>query len=184
MLNYVKASAKRNIEDILTFILDNSFFFDPPMNKLKAVILNTLLKSNIKKTATIVKGVRVLNWNNIYLDDYSYIANYATIRAQNVVKIGKGVIVGPEAFISNGDHSLVDLTPSSEPITIGDGVYIGARAMILGGVTIGDHAVIGAGAIVTKDIPAYAVCVGIPAKVIKYREKPELTWTIMGYKNI
>ena len=54
-------------------------------------------------------------------------------------------------------------------VTVGNDVWIGVRAMILGGVTIGDGAVIGAGAIVTKDVPPYAVVAGIPAKLLRYR---------------
>jgi acetyltransferase-like isoleucine patch superfamily enzyme len=53
--------------------------------------------------------------------------------------------------------------------TIGNDVFIGANVTIIDGVAIGDGAVIGAGAVVVKDIPPYAVAVGVPAKVIKYR---------------
>jgi maltose O-acetyltransferase len=56
---------------------------------------------------------------------------------------------------------------SAKPIHIGSNVWIGSGAIILGGVTIGDHAVIGAGAVVTKDVPARTVAVGNPARVIK-----------------
>lgn len=55
----------------------------------------------------------------------------------------------------------------TKPIVIGNDVYIGNNAMIMPGVTIGDRVVIGAGAIVTKDIPSNSVAVGVPAKVIK-----------------
>lgn len=184
MIRFIKTSLKRMYVDSLQTLLGMPFFYEPPMHTFKTKIANSLLGSNLGANVVVLDGVKILNWSNLSISDYSYISNNVTIRAQGKIQIGRGVIVGPEAFISNGDHSLADLTPSSAPIIIGDGVYIGARAMILGGVTIGDHAVIGAGAIVTKDIPACAVCVGIPAKVVKYREKPELTWTILGYKNI
>ena len=54
-------------------------------------------------------------------------------------------------------------------MNIGNDVWIGANAMILGGITIGDGAIIGAGAVVTKDIPPYAIVGGIPARIIRYR---------------
>lgn len=54
-----------------------------------------------------------------------------------------------------------------KPIHIGKGVWIGAEAVILGGVTVGDWAVVAAGAVVTKDVPPYTVVGGIPAKKIK-----------------
>lgn len=56
---------------------------------------------------------------------------------------------------------------STSPITINDDVWIGANAVIAAGVTIGKHCVIGAGSVVTKDVPDYSVAVGNPAKVIK-----------------
>lgn len=59
----------------------------------------------------------------------------------------------------------------AQPVKIEDGVWIGGGAIILPGVTIGRNAVIGAGAVVTKDIPANAVAVGSPAKVLRYQEE-------------
>lgn len=59
------------------------------------------------------------------------------------------------------------------PINVGNDVWIGRRAIILSGVTIGDGVIIGAGAIVAKDVPPYAVAVGNPARVVKYRFAPE-----------
>ena len=58
---------------------------------------------------------------------------------------------------------------SKKPVFIGNDVWIGLNAVIMDGVKIGDGAVIGSGAIVTRDIPPYAIAVGVPAKVIKYR---------------
>jgi len=57
-----------------------------------------------------------------------------------------------------------------DPVIIGDDVWIGCNVVILPGTTIGSHAVIGAGAVVTKDIPEYAVVVGNPARIVKFRE--------------
>lgn len=59
-------------------------------------------------------------------------------------------------------------------VTIGNDVWIGTRVIIMGGVKIGNGAVIGAGAIVTKDVPDYAIAVGVPAKVVKYRFSPDI----------
>ena len=60
-----------------------------------------------------------------------------------------------------------------QPITIGDDVWIGRRVMLLPGVSIGKGAVIGAGAVVTKDVPEFAVVGGVPAKIIKWRKQDE-----------
>ena len=57
-----------------------------------------------------------------------------------------------------------------KPIVIGDDVWIGTGAMVMDGVSIADHAVVAAGAVVTKDVPAYAIVGGVPAKILKYRK--------------
>lgn len=70
---------------------------------------------------------------------------------------------------------------ASKKTKIGNDVWIGQNAVIMAGVNIGDGAVIGAGAVVTKDIPDYAIAVGVPAKVIKYRYDEE---TVAALKKI
>lgn len=59
------------------------------------------------------------------------------------------------------------------PVTIGNDCWIGQRAILIGGITIGDGAVVMAGAVVTKDVPPYAMVGGVPAKIIKYRYDEE-----------
>ena len=112
------------------------------------------------------------------------------------VKIGKGVFIGSEVFIDNtypqsitiGDnvsvasgafivgHFIVPMhlkkalgvdRPTNIGVNLQRGCYVGPRSLIMDGVTIGECSVIGAGAIVTKDIPAYSIAVGNPAKVIR-----------------
>lgn len=78
-----------------------------------------------------------------------------------------------EIYVSQTKRSKDDLV-SKGPINIGHDVWIGRRAIIMSGVTIGNGAVIGACSVVTKDIPPYAIAVGNPAKVVKYRF-PEAT---------
>lgn len=90
------------------------------------------------------------------------------------IHIGEGTFVGAGAMIFDNDfHSPIgewtwgDAAPDNpKPIIIGRGVFIGARAMILKGVTIGDRAIVGAGAVVTKDVPAHQLVAGNPARVI------------------
>jgi len=97
------------------------------------------------------------------------------------VKIGNCVMMGPEVVIYTSGHTfdsidvpMMDQGDTAErPVTIGNDVWLGRRVIIMPGVNIGDGCVIGAGAVVTKDIPAYSVAVGVPAKVIKSRLKDE-----------
>ena len=103
-----------------------------------------------------------------------------SIRAQinGKVIIGKDVMMGPDVCIYAINHEIrrVDIPMSHQgfapekPVVISDDVWIGARAIILPGVRIGTGAVIGAGAVVTKDVPDYAVVVGNPACILKIRK--------------
>lgn len=74
------------------------------------------------------------------------------------------------SFVKENEYDeFMNLDKKGHSIRIGSDVWIGANAMIMEGVTIGDGSIIGAGALVNKDIPDYAVAVGVPAKVIRYR---------------
>lgn len=84
--------------------------------------------------------------------------------------LGENVLVGPGAILVTGDHDFrradlvtLDQEYTGRPITIGDNVWIGAGAVLLGGVSVGDRAVVAAGAVVTRDVPAGAVVGGVPA---------------------
>ena len=98
------------------------------------------------------------------------------IRCKNHISIGEGAVISHNVTIEDYDgHQLYNVDADgnreavaiSAPITIGDHVWIGAKATILKGVTIGDGAVIAAGSVVTKDGPAHCLCAGCPAKVIR-----------------
>ncbi len=88
------------------------------------------------------------------------------------IEIGEHCLFGAGAMVMDTDfHTPVgewdwndDCAASAQPIKIGRGVFVGARAMVLKGVTIGDRAIIGAGAVVTTDVPAHHVAVGNPAR--------------------
>jgi maltose O-acetyltransferase len=94
------------------------------------------------------------------------------------LKVGKDVMMGPYVIIigENHDYYRRDIPMRLQgykkfpPVRIEDDVWIGARVIILPGITIGKGAIIGAGSVVTKDIPPYAICAGNPARVIRLRE--------------
>lgn len=116
------------------------------------------------------------------------------------VRIGSFCSVGPDVlFICAAEHrvdtattyplQLVDGkirngdgTFGKGPITVGHDVWIGARCIILSGVTIGNGAVIGAGSIVTRDVPPYAIAVGNPARTIRYRFAPDVIERLQSLK--
>lgn len=93
------------------------------------------------------------------------------------VIIGNDVMMGPECTIYTRNHKFDDVTTTmreqgfqeEKPVYIGDDVWIGGRVIILPGVNIGSHSIIGAGSVVTKDVPEWSVACGNPAVVKKYR---------------
>jgi acetyltransferase-like isoleucine patch superfamily enzyme len=98
--------------------------------------------------------------------------NYGTsIAARASVKIGSYCLLGHYTFVmDNNQHGIIrrwDL-PQSEPVIIEDHVWIGSKTVILPGVHIGSHAVVGAGSVVTKNVPPRCVAAGNPARVIRY----------------
>lgn len=127
---------------------------------------------------------------NVSLGDYSYVGGNCKIMNSTIGKfcsIGPSVWIGglpshplnlkstfPGFYQKNSNYYGVEpeyeYTESEfRPVIIGNDVWIGARAMIMDGVTVGDGAVIAAGAVVTKDVPPYAIVGGVPARIIKYR---------------
>lgn len=118
---------------------------------------------------------------NSYLKigDNTYIGEFQNIRASGgVIEIGKNCSISQHITMIASNHNIRKGTDINKQgwdetktgIYIGDDVWIGANSVILPGVRIGSGAVIGAGSIVTKDIPENAIAIGNPAKVIKYRQ--------------
>ena len=118
----------------------------------------------------------------IELADEVVIGHYASLWAvgggKNVIKVGKGSGISAFSILMTRFHEYRDRKKSfldqgavdGKGIIIGEDCWIGIRSIILPGVTIGDGAVVGAGAVVTKDVEAYSVVAGNPAKVIGKRE--------------
>jgi lipopolysaccharide O-acetyltransferase len=112
------------------------------------------------------------------------IGNNAFILANNSVEIGDNVMMGPYVYISDHIHTYEDVSRNlkEQPLSsggfvkVGDNVFIGIKASILQNVIIGDRAIIGANTVVTKDVPAYSVVVGNPARVIKKYDFKKKKW--------
>jgi len=108
--------------------------------------------------------------NNVRLGENSY------FNAKGGLTIGNNVKMGPQVFIWTSNHNYInpkwlpfDNISIDKPVNIGNNVWIGARAIIIPGVNIGEGAVIGMGSVVTKDVPSCAVVGGNPANILKYR---------------
>ncbi len=133
----------------------------------KGFLLHTGKNINIQKNASLGRKV--------FIGDYSGIGENCII--PDNVTIGNYVMMGPNCYFVTKNHEFDDVNipmlkqgfSESKAIVIEDDVWIGYGCIFLPGVTVGCGAIIGAGAVVTKDVPAYAIVGGNPAKVIKYR---------------
>jgi acetyltransferase-like isoleucine patch superfamily enzyme len=122
-------------------------------------------------------------WLNIGADTaqleigaFTFLGRGVEIEVSSRVLIGQGGLIAPGVFITDHNHSTAIGMPMFKqpcipaPVLIGNDVWIGANAVILPGVKIGDGAVIAAGAVVNSDVPACAIVGGVPARIIRYRE--------------
>lgn len=112
----------------------------------------------------------------VRLGDRVEINNFSIVNGTGGVDIGEDTVIGPGVRIISYQHrfargATINSQPTNaRPIHIGRDVWLGANSIILAGVTIGDGAVVAAGAVVREDVPAYAVVAGVPATVRKIRE--------------
>ena len=136
-----------------------------------------LVKSFVNKVGN---GIRVKR--NADISMFIEIGNYSELGSNCVIQsntfIGDNVIMGPDVKIYTKNHKFDQFDipirvqgHTLEKTEIGDDVWLGANVIILPGVTVGSHSIIAAGAVVTKSIPEYAIAGGVPAKVLKYRNR-------------
>lgn len=148
------------------------------------------LKTDLAGSNRFGKGTNI---SDSKIGRHTYIVNARIVRAE----IGAFCSIGPEVNIGGlGNHPTnwlsthpafysilkqsgktfteINLFDELKPNKIGNDVWIGAKALILDGVSIGDGAIVAAGAVVTKDVPAYAIVGGVPAKVIRSRFEPKV----------
>lgn len=126
--------------------------------------------------SNIADGVTIADPTRVSIGDYVSIHEYTFIGAFGEVTIGDYVMIATGCSIISDSHKFdrKDIPMrrqgiTANPVIIGNNVWLGCNSVILGGVKIGDGAVIGAGAVVTRDIPENAVAVGVPCRVKRYR---------------
>jgi acetyltransferase-like isoleucine patch superfamily enzyme len=115
---------------------------------------------------------------NIHLEEGANLGFNCEIFAASDVRVGKDVMLAAYVYLVGGDHrhDRTDVPVARQgrvglPIRIGEGCWLGAHAVVAGGVDVGEHAIIGAGAVVLENVPAFHVAAGVPAKVLKDRRK-------------
>ncbi len=136
---------------------------------------------NVGKSATFVATsdsyIRLTTWNlgefngKIYVDDYCLFTPGVRIAAATEIKIGKGCMFANGSYVSDADwHGLykrAEPVGSTKKVELKDNVWIGDRAVVGKGVTIGQNSIVAAGAIVVKDVPENVIVGGNPAGIIK-----------------
>jgi acetyltransferase-like isoleucine patch superfamily enzyme len=128
---------------------------------------------SVRGAVEIVRGTRILIWDNAQLEigPESYVNYDAVLSCFDHITIGSKCAISWNTNIldANTHELIVDglPRPRSEPVVIGDNVWVGTGATILSGVTIGDGSVVAAGSVVTSDVPSMALVAGNPARVIR-----------------
>jgi len=109
------------------------------------------------------------NGGHIVIGDWTFINTGASIYSCRRVEIGPNTLIGDQVSIFDSDFHQVEegSTAREAPVKIGRNVWIGFRSIILAGVEIGDHSVIGAGSVVTRSIPSRVLAAGNPATVVR-----------------
>ncbi|MDA4113031.1 MAG: acyltransferase [Thaumarchaeota archaeon] len=137
----------------------------------------------VGKECVIRRGVYLGSPNELELGDGSFLGR-ASLYCTGGVRIGKNVNVSDGAVIITAKHDVNSPTFEAKyaPITIEDWAWIATNAIVLAGITIGEGAVVAAGAVVTKDVAPYSVVGGNPAKVIGERKKQPFDYSPGNYR--
>lgn len=133
-------------------------------------LLSALIGSPVDDSVTLFPPFTSDFGRNTRIGRRVFINAGCRFQDQGGITIGDDCLIGHDAIIATLQHGMApdrraDLIPA--PVVLGSNVWLGARVTVLPGVTIGDDAVIGAGSIVTRDVPAGMVAVGSPARVVR-----------------
>lgn len=143
-----------------------------------------ILGVSLGHNSTLHTGVRVFDPRNIQVGEGTIIGYACFLDGRAPLQIGNHVDIASEVMIYNQEHDLnaSDFHAVDGPVKIGDYVFIGPRAIILPGVTIGRGAVVAAGAVVTKDVEPFAIVGGVPARFIAERKNKNPNYKLGRFK--
>lgn len=135
---------------------------------------------------TIGRGSTIHMWANFFqpknvsIGEDSIIGDHVFLDGRAKLTIGNHVDIASQVLIYNSEHNIkvLDFSATESPVEIEDYVFIGPRVIILPGVKVGKGAIVAAGAVVTKNIPEYAIVGGVPAKIIGERVNKNLKYKL------
>lgn len=130
--------------------------------------------------AQVHHGLELWDARQVRIGEGSVIGFDAILDGRRGISIGRHVNISSEVAIwtLQHDHSDPDFGAGGGAVTIGDRAWLSFRATILPGVSVGEGAVVAAGAVVTRDVPAYAIVAGVPARVIGERSPRDLSYDL------
>ncbi len=150
-----------------------------PLHSWRIHIYQKIYGFDLDHGSTILLGVKFYGSKRFSLGKGSVINDGCRLDNRAGITIGNSVSLSSEVAVITADHNVQDsaFEPSLRSVSIGDFVYVGIRATILPGVTIGTGAVVAASSLVTADIPPFSIVAGNPAKIIGWRSK-DLSYTL------
>ena len=143
-----------------------------PMTEEYNEVLNELFGDNLGENSMVAAPIAGAAFDHIKIGNNVFINSNSLLMARGGITVEDDVLMAANVQLLSNNHDEYDRQVlTCKPIHIKKGAWIGAGASVLAGVTVGEYAIIGAGAIVTKDVPDYAVVVGSPARVVKTLDK-------------
>jgi len=184
--NLIPSSVKQALylwKDSLEWFFLNRIISSFPSQRIRIAVLN-YMGATIPKSTAVYGGNEYRNLKGLTIGEGTALGHRCILDARMGLEIGENVCFGTEVMIWSLHHDYNDLhfKAVGGKVTIKKFAWLGSRCILLPGVTIGEGAVVAAGAVVTKDVPAYTVVGGIPAKPIAKREEKEYDYSPNGYK--
>lgn len=170
-------------KDSIEWLFLNRIVSSFPSQTFRIIMLR-IMGAKIPMSTAVYGGIEYRNPKGLKVGEGTALGHRAILDARMGLNIGKSVCFGTEVMIWSLHHDYNDINfcAIGGEVNIGDFVWLGSRCIILPGISIGKGAIIAAGAVVTKDVPNFAVVGGVPAKIIAEREVKNYNYKPNAYK--
>lgn len=168
--SYLINNIKKTLGEGLLYLTNHVVNYIP-LHFIRLSFYRICLKFKIGSDSTIFMGTEFDTKDNLNIGNNSVINQKCRLDNRGCITIGENVSISAEVCILTADHDLqsCDFIGRTRPVNIEDYVFIGTRATILPGVTLGKGSAVAAGAVVTKSVPPFTIVAGVPAKPIGRR---------------